>query len=94
MADEVAMKERELEALLEGLGEPQEQMDSLLWEHQVPSTSTYHSQQSAETPYGSDDEEYDHIFMDVIEEENRMASQQQQQILEYLDTDHEMMDMS
>jgi hypothetical protein len=32
--------------------------------------------------------------MDVIEEENRMASQQQQQMPGYLDTDFEMMDMS
>lgn len=91
MADEVAMKEeQELEALLGSLSQPQEEMDSLLWDNRVPTTALQQNQ--AETPYGSDDEEYDHIFMDVIEEENRIASQQQQQLPGYLDT--EMMDMS
>jgi hypothetical protein len=90
MADEVAMKEeQELEAILGSLSQPQE-MDSLLWD----ATASLQNQQPPETPYGSDDEEYDHIFMDVIEKENRIASQQQQQLPGYLDTDHEMMDMS
>jgi hypothetical protein len=93
MADEVAMKEeQELEALLgsldQGVG-----MEALLWEDQALAKRT-RNQQAQDTPYGSDDEEYDHIFMDVIEEENRTASQQHQQIPGYLDTDHEMMDMS
>jgi hypothetical protein len=69
------------------------QVESLLWEDEAL-TKQMRNQQAQDTPYGSDDEEYDHIFMDVIEEENRTASQQQQQIPEYLDTDHEMMDMS
>jgi hypothetical protein len=95
IVDEVAMKEeQELEAFLESLSQPHEEMDSLLWGYQVPTTQSHQNQQPLETPYGSDDEEYDHIFMDVIEEENRMASQQQQQIPGYLDMDHEMMDMS
>lgn len=45
-----------------------------------------------ESLYGSDDE-YDEIFMDVIEEEQRTSSQQVQPTPAYVD-DHEMMDMS
>jgi len=93
MADEVAMKEeQELEALLGSLSQPQEDMDSFLWDDQLSTTALRENQ--SETPYGSDDEEYDHIFLDVIEEENRMASLQQQHLPGYLDADHEMMDMS
>lgn len=92
MANEVALKEEEeLEALLGSLSQD-DGMDSLLWSDQASTTQPW-NQQTQDTPYGSDDEEYDHIFMDVIEEENRMASQQQQ-IPGYLDMDHEMMDMS
>ena len=103
MADEVAMKEeQELEALLgsmvpdqQSAGMRGEEMPLVLFEmetgYQVPTTPTQCEQPPPETPYGSDDEEYDHIFMDVIEEENRMASQQQP--LGYLE-DQEMMDMS
>lgn len=93
MADEVAMKEeQELEALLGSLNQ-EDEMEVLLWEDQASAKRT-RNQRAQETPYGSDDEEYDHIFMDVIEEENRTASQQHQQMPGYLDTDHEMMDMS
>lgn len=93
MVDEVALlEERELEALVGALGQD-EWMDELLWENHL-STVQARDQHAQDTPYGSDDEEYDHIFMDVIEEENRMASQHQQQIPGYLDMDHEMMDMS
>jgi hypothetical protein len=93
MADEVAMKEeQELEALLGSLSQD-DGMGSLLWDDQAFAKQP-RNQQAQDTPYGSDDEEYDHIFMDVIEEENRMASRQHQQIPVYLDTDHEMMDMS
>lgn len=42
--------------------------------------------------YGSDDDEYDQIFMDVIEKESRMSSQQQQPP-GYIQ-DEDMMDMS
>ncbi len=93
MADEVAMKEeQELEALLGSLDQ-EDGMKALLWGHQAL-VKTARNQQAQDTPYGSDDEEYDHIFMDVIEEENRTASQQHQQTPGYLDTDHDMMDMS
>lgn len=57
-------------------------------------------QKPTETPYASDDEEYDQIFMDVINEESRVSSQQQQQQHEqpeYLQLDRqdeEMMDIS
>ena len=83
MADEVAlMEEAELEALTQSLqaGQqdtpPENEMDSLLFsmDDQIP-TSTPRAQPRPETPYGSDDDEYEHIFMDVIQEENRMASQ-------------------
>lgn len=65
---------------------------------QMSETSGQRDQQHMETPYGSDDEEYDDIFMDVIEQENRMASQQHQSPLQsdspaYMEEDHEMMDM-
>ena len=89
MVEEVAMKEEEeLEALLGSLSQDVG-MEEMLW-----GNYTMLGQQAQDTPYGSDDEEYDHIFMDVIEEENRTASQQQQQVPGYLDTDSEMMDMS
>lgn len=57
-------------------------------------------QRQPETPYGSDDEEYDDIFMDVINEETRTASLEQQQrppkneYLQLENQDEEMMDMS
>ncbi len=103
MADDVAMKEeQELEALLGSLVPDQrpvvmhgKETDSLLLEmnaiNQVSTTPPLSGQGSSETPYGSDDDEYDEIFMDVIHVENRMASQQP--LPEYLD-DQEMMDMS
>jgi len=42
-----------------------------------------------EMPFGSDDEEYDSIFMDVIQEEQKMSSQQLPP-----SQDADMMDMS
>ena len=95
MAEEVAAREEEeLEALLGSM--PQEQdAHASLWKTQdqekesiVPGTPRLRAQlQPPDTPYGSDDEEYDHIFLDVIlEEEKRLGSQQ--------DADHDMMDMS
>ncbi len=90
MVEEVAMKEEEeLEALLGSLSQDVG-MEAMLW----GDYTMLGQRQAQDTPYGSDDEEYDHIFMDVIEEENRTASQQQQQVPGYLDTDSEMMDMS
>ena len=52
-----------------------DEMDALLFsmDEHVPSQHVPHDQARPETPYGSDDDEYDHIFMDVIQEENRMA---------------------
>ena len=101
MADEVAMtEEAEVEALLGhmnqdemgGLQPGQEnEMDSLLFGMDTGVQSTAHAPQDQprlETPYGSDDEEYDHIFIDFIQEENRTASQQQPP------EDQDMMDMS
>lgn len=37
-----------------------------------------HKEHDTNTPYGSDDEEYDDIFIDIIHEEIRTASQQEQ----------------
>jgi hypothetical protein len=87
MADEVAIKEeQELEALVMSLSQqkmPREgEMDELLWGmngHQGSSTTVPQDQPpTSDTPYGSDDDEYDHIFMDVMQKESRMASQQSQ----------------
>jgi hypothetical protein len=90
--EEQELKEQELETLLRCLDQ-EDGVETLLWGDQALVKRT-RNQQAQDTPYGSDDEEYDHIFMDVIEEENRTASQQHQQIPGYLDTDHDMMDMS
>ncbi|KAF4615622.1 hypothetical protein G7Y89_g15285 [Cudoniella acicularis] len=95
MADE----EAELEALF---GDMQKQE----WQHQSShpgwGLQSQHQlfeekQSRAESIYGSDDEEYDRIFMDVIQEESRQASQEQQrQSPGYLQPsqDEEMMDLS
>ena len=51
----------------------------------------------ADTPYGSDDEEYDDIFMNVIREEERTSNQQEQllsQMGQGMDADQDMIDMS
>ena len=53
---------------------------------------TRQDQLLSDTPYGSDDEEYDHIFLDMIREESRTSSPQGPS--GYAGTDHEMMDMS
>jgi hypothetical protein len=60
----------------------------LLFERDTTYQHTPQHPPRLDTTYGSDDEEYDHIFMDVIEEENRTASQQPPS------EDQEMMDMS
>ena len=99
MVDEVAlMEEAELEALA-SLNEkqggqqyympPGDDMDSLLFEmdEQRPATQ---GQPSPETPYGSDDDEFDHIFLVVIQEQNRIASQPSHPLV----GDQDMMDMS
>lgn len=103
MADEVAMKEeQELEALLGYLNQggdqtmnqstpSEEEMNALMWDSQGPTTPAQQNQQHLETPYGSDDDEYDDIFMDVIQEEQRLSSQQQPSSYP---GDQDMMDMS
>jgi hypothetical protein len=69
-----------------------DEMDSLLFSTDGQAATAYASQDQpgSETPYGSDEDEYDHIFMDVIQQEGRMASQQSQPSA----GDHDMMDMS
>lgn len=104
MADEVAMKEeQELEALLGYLNQdtcnqgtdepmlPEHNKSNVIWDHSGNYVSTTLAQQRSDTPYGSDDDEYDDIFMDVIQEEERLSSQQQP--LAY-QQDQDMMDMS
>jgi len=57
MVDEVAqLEDAELEALLSLLEGSSDQ-------------SATRSSEDASTPYGNDDEEYDHIFIDVIQNE-------------------------
>lgn len=104
MADEVAIsEEQELEALLRSIDAedqypshnpaPSNDLTMFFGEmdtsNHIPTPEPY-NQQSPDTPYGSDDDEYDHIFMDVIQQESRMSSQQPAGYVE----DQEMMDMS
>ncbi|KAI9048684.1 hypothetical protein LZ554_007515 [Drepanopeziza brunnea f. sp. 'monogermtubi'] len=100
MVEEVAMSEElELEALLGNLNPedqdishgdaPSNEMDMLSGEstNDRVHTQASHYQQSI---YGSDDDEYDNIFMDVIQEESRISSQQPSGSI----NDQEMMDLS
>jgi hypothetical protein len=78
LVEEAARDEAEWEAFLGMMEEQSRQQQKQL---------------QADTSYGSDDEEYDHIFMDVILEENKTASQDEEQGQdEHADMD--MMDMS
>ncbi len=105
MADEVAlMEEAEIEALA-SLNTNQEirdcqkeqqevlqedEMDSLLFSINGKNANSYDQQdRPPEISYGSDDDEYDHIFMDVIQEEQRMANQPSHQP----DGDHDVMEI-
>jgi hypothetical protein len=80
--------------------EPEEDMNALLYKmngarntgNQFPTTPTPQDQPPLDTPYGSDDEDYDDIFREVIQEESRISNQQESSV--YLEADHEMMDMS
>lgn len=84
MADEVAMMEQlELEALVSSQKAGVAEHISTV----IEDTST-----PTNTNYGSDDEDYDSIFQDVIREEQSRMSQQDQQNVDGLD--HDMMDMS
>ena len=95
MVNEVAMREaEELEAVLSNILPPNQENQ---WGQQQYQSAS----QGEETPYGSDDDEYDDIFMDVAKEETRMSTQpqqlqqHQQQPPAYLqDQEMEMMDMS
>jgi len=85
------------EVLVEEIArEEEEELEALLglMEGEASNTTAPQEQQHSETPYGSDDEEYDHIFMDVIMEEKMTASQEQSQQPEHPDTAFDMMDMS
>ncbi|KAK0116796.1 hypothetical protein ONS96_012646 [Cadophora gregata f. sp. sojae] len=100
MAEEVAMsEEQELEAMLGSMGPEESAFNygstnsnplGVLFEDMdtVNRTSAPADQQSI---YGSDDDEYDQLFMDVIEQESRTSSQQQPP--DYVQDD-DMMDMS
>lgn len=99
MAEEVeGEEERELNAILAGLEQEQQQplgeeMDSE--GHDLPALRDVQSDayRGTETPYGSDDDEFDSLFMDVIEAESRQASQQQPSKAAG-EEDQDMMDMS
>jgi hypothetical protein len=81
MVDAVAQQEEaEIEALL-SMMETENKPD-----HPEP-------YERPETPYGSDDEEYDRIFLDVIKEET-MSDNRQQQDADIVKTNPDMMDMS
>jgi hypothetical protein len=71
---------------------PEDKMDSLLcsMDDRIPTAHTPQDQPLPETPYGSDDDEYDDIFMDVIQEETRLANQSSQ----FSNGDQDMMDIS
>lgn len=80
MADEVAQQEEaEIEALLSMMETENKSNNAELYER-------------SETPYGSDDEEFDHIFLDVIKEE--CWSDNTQQVEDKSKTDQDIMDMS
>ncbi|KAK2625067.1 hypothetical protein QTJ16_005436 [Diplocarpon rosae] len=102
MAEEVATsEERELEALL-GSMKYKDQDDTcgstfsndtnMLSGDTIHDTATSPQyQELLETSYGSDDEEYDNIFMDVIQGESQISSQQHPS--RYAN-DQDMMDIS
>lgn len=96
-ADEVAWREEEEMAYLRGL---EESMADQQYQ-QLQGGMGGFGQQQQERPmsmYGSDDEEYDDIFQDVIEEEMRLSQQsqqtQQQEGSGGQDQDQDMMDLS
>jgi hypothetical protein len=81
MVDEVAQQEEaEIEALL-SMMETENKSDHL------------EPYDQPETPYGSDDEEYDHIFLDVIKEES-MSDNTQQQEEDITKSNQDIMDTS
>lgn len=84
MADEVAVREeRELEALVGDWMAGSSQGEAFVGSQDV-------GNERREEHYGSDEEDYDQVFLEIMEDERRVASQQQPQQEE----DHDMMDMS
>jgi hypothetical protein len=87
MADEVAVhEERELEALVGNWMAGSSQSDGYIGSSDA---RTERREMDIETEhYGSDEEDYDQVFLEMMEDERRVATQQQQE------GDHDMMDMS
>jgi len=87
MADEVAVREeRELEALVGNWMAGSSQSDGYIGSSDVRNERR---EMDVETEhYGSDEEDYDQMFLEMMEDERRVATQQQQE------GDHDMMDMS
>lgn len=86
MANEVAQREdAEIEALL-----------AMMEAEDDNNNNTQADQRySTDMPYGSDDEEYDHLFMEVInEEDDRVRAQQKPPDMENTLYDQDVMDMS
>ena len=81
MVDELAQQEEaEIEALIS-------RIDTKHLSKQLESN------QRPETPYSSDDEEYDHIFLDVIREES-LCHNTEQQAEDTSRSDQDMMDIN
>jgi hypothetical protein len=84
MADMVAQQEaEELEVLLLSMNEAESRHYTPPQEYAPP----------PETPYRSDDEDYDRFFMDVIQEEIKLVAQQQEPP-EHAENDQDMTDIS
>lgn len=82
MDEVLQFEDQELDAMLQMMEAAKTQLESRYQSSQMDSISI------TDTPYGSDDEDYDGLFMDVIKEEGRGRQQVQH------DGDEEMMDMS
>jgi hypothetical protein len=88
MADDIALREQmELEAALKDLHSADIGMGGAEMEN------------GGDTPYGSDDEEYEDIFMNVVQEEMRSSqpmslSQRQPDHVQIMENTNDMMDMS
>ncbi|KAL3424444.1 hypothetical protein PVAG01_03725 [Phlyctema vagabunda] len=87
MADEVArLQDEEIEALLSSLEESNSLRNDTLGDNRmdlIPSNkmeiqSNDNANLQGESSWGSDDEDYDHIFMDVIQQESRQSAAQGQ----------------
>lgn len=94
MAEEVAKNEEaELEAMFQDVL-PQAHQETN-WNNEDQSSLSHRMDQYQETTFGSDDDEYDDIFMDVAKAEVGQSSQQlHEPSYLQLDEDQEMMDLS